>query len=149
MCRKQFGPNPEQKPSQKDGKSDNSAFTSVSSTAKGGYLNSRHKEIPNSRYKEVRLQTAVADLKNPKTDTTVSTRIILDNGSDRTYISKEMVEKLKVEPIDLDVLSIHKLNQKKHPEDIESPVVAVELMLKNHSSLRIFANVLSPVVGHI
>ncbi len=73
----------------------------------------------------------------------------MDNGSDRSYISKEMVAKLKAEEVDMDILSIHKLNQKKRPEDTKSPVVAVEVKLKDNSFLKIFANVLSPVVGHI
>ncbi|MCP3664513.1 MAG: hypothetical protein GY696_18825 [Gammaproteobacteria bacterium] len=93
--------------------------------------------------------TAVRNPGNPDDKDSITLRVILDNGSDRSYISKEMVAKLKAEPVARDILSIHKLNQKKRPEDTESPVVAVELKLKDNSYLKIFANVLSPVVGHI
>ncbi|MCP3668660.1 MAG: hypothetical protein GY696_40295, partial [Gammaproteobacteria bacterium] len=144
MRLKKCGPKSEQKPEKKVEETEHSVFTSIGSMAEGG------KQPPNSRHKELRLQTAWTQVRNPGDDRkSVMLRVILDNGSDRSYISKEMVAKLKAEPVAKDILSIHKLNQKKRPEDTESPVVAIELKLRNNSYLKIFANVLSPVVGHI
>ncbi|MCP3666010.1 MAG: hypothetical protein GY696_26525, partial [Gammaproteobacteria bacterium] len=107
---KKYGPKSEQKPEKKVQETDHSVFTSVGNTAKGG------KQAPNSRHKEVRLQTAWTQVRNP--------------GDEWKSKKKEMVAKLNAKHVDLDILSIHKLNQKKRPEDTESPVVAIELKLR-------------------
>ncbi|MCP3666037.1 MAG: hypothetical protein GY696_26660, partial [Gammaproteobacteria bacterium] len=100
LCPKKFGTWNRKKPEEKVEETDNSA--SIGNTARGG------QKPPNSRYKEVRLQTAWTTVRNPDDDKDSSTlRVILDNGSDRSYISKEMVAKLKAEHVDTDILSIH------------------------------------------
>ena len=49
------------------------------------------------------IQTATIDLKNGKDEVNgikQSVRVLLDSGSQRTYISKDITDKLKLTPID-------------------------------------------------
>ena len=100
--------------------------------------------------KIVHLQTATTVVKNPVAPSNKSqVRLIIDGGSDRTYISKSVANSLACKPIKTDFLAIHKLHQHKKPDVIESPVVEVEIQLKDKSFLKIQANVISPIVCRV
>ncbi|MCP3668542.1 MAG: hypothetical protein GY696_39685, partial [Gammaproteobacteria bacterium] len=73
----------------------------------------------------------------------------MDCASDRSYISRELADKLGVKPLDVEMLSITKLHQQNRAMTFESPVVELEIKLKDDSYMKIVASVISPVVGRI
>ena len=95
------------------------------------------------------MQTAMIDLENGKDEENgikQSVRVLLDNVSQRTYIPKDITDKLKVTPIDKNFLTIYKFGTTR-PKCIETPVAEVTMMLKSGFTMRIKANVVSNVTG--
>ncbi|MCP3664758.1 MAG: hypothetical protein GY696_20070, partial [Gammaproteobacteria bacterium] len=105
------------------------------------------------------MQTAWTEIRvpdRPVTDfrqyfkvSSVWTRVFLDCASDRSYISKALADKLGLKPMDKEMLRITKLRQLERAESFESPIVELEVRLKDNSYLTVFANVISPVIGRI
>ena len=94
------------------------------------------------------MQTATIDLENGKDEENrikQSVRVFLDSGSQRTYISKYITDKLKLTPIDKNLLTIYTFGTK--PKCIETPVV--EVTLKSGFNLKIKANVFPNITGTI
>ena len=75
-------------------------------------------------------------------------RVFLDSGSQRTYISKDITDKLKVTPIDKNLLTIYTFGTTK-PKCIETPVVEVTMILKSGFTMKIKANVVPNITGTI
>ena len=55
---------------------------------------------------QVLMQTALADTVNLKTSKKQSTRLLLDCGSQRIYISEDLVNKLQVMPSNTEILTV-------------------------------------------
>ncbi len=72
----------------------------------------------------------------------VSTRVLLDCASDRSYISKALADKLGAKPVDVEMLRITILRQQERAESFESPIVELEILLKDNSFLTIYASVI-------
>ncbi len=79
----------------------------------------------------------------------VTTSVHLDCASDRSYVSKALAEKLGLKPVDVEMLRNTKLSQQERAESFESPIVELEVLLKDNSFLTIYASVISPVIGRI
>ena len=97
------------------------------------------------------IQTVTVDLKNGKDEVNEikqSVRILLDSGSQRTYISKDITDKLKLIPIDKNLLTIYTFGTTK-PKCIETPVVEVTMILKSGLTMKIKANVVPNITGTI
>ena len=97
------------------------------------------------------MQTAMIDLENGKDEENgikQSVRVLLDSGSERTYISKDITNKLKLTPIDENFLTIYTFGRTK-PKCIEIPVVEMIMILKSGFTMRIKANVVPNVAGTI
>ena len=97
------------------------------------------------------MQTATIDLKNGKDEENgikQSVRALLDSGSQRTYISQDITDKLKLTPIDKNLLTIYTFRITK-PKCIETPVVEVTVILKSGFTMKIKANVVPNITGTI
>ena len=97
------------------------------------------------------MQTATIDLENGKDEENrikQSVRVLLDSGSQRTYISKYITDKLKLTPIDKNLLTIYTFGTTK-PKCIETPVVEVTMILKSGFTMKIKANVVPNITGTI
>ena len=97
------------------------------------------------------MQTAMIDLENGKDEengTKQNVRVLLDSGSQRTYISKGITDKLKLTPIDKIFLTIYTFGTTK-PKCILTPVVEVTMILKSGFTTRIKTNVVPNVTGTI
>ena len=97
------------------------------------------------------MQTAMIDLENGKDEGNrikQKVRVLLDSGSQRTYISKDINNKLKLTPIDKNFLTIYTFGTTK-PKCIETPVVEVTMILKIGFTMRIKANVVPNVTSTI
>ena len=97
------------------------------------------------------MQTTTIDLKNGKDEENgikQSVRALLDSGSQRTYISQDITDKLKLTPIDKNLLTIYTFGTTK-PKCIETPVVEVTMILKSGFTMKIKANVVPNITGTI
>ncbi len=98
--------------------------------------------------KEVFFQTAWTIVRKPGfVAGSQTTRMILDCASDRSYISTEMADKLGLEPLSTEMLSIQKVHQQSKALNFESPIVELEIKLKDDTYMKIYASVINPVVG--
>ena len=126
-----------------------SSGLNVNSTSETGERVSAVGNTSNSglKQKDVFLQTATTLVRKPGFPSRQQeTRLIIDGGSDRSYISGQLVHSLQLKPLATEYLAIHKLRQNKRPGTIISPIVELDICLRNRKTLRIRANVLSPVV---
>ena len=71
---------------------------------------------------QVLMQTALADTVNLKTSKKQSTRLLLDCGSQRTYISEDLVNKLQLVPSNTEILTVFTFGSTK-PKEFKTPVV--------------------------
>ena len=99
------------------------------------------------------MQTALINLTNGKNETQEDdnkqqVRVLMDSGSQRTYISKDIADKLKLIPIDKKFLTIYTFGTTK-PRSIETPVVEVNMLLKSGFTMKIKANVVPNITGTI
>ena len=58
---------------------------------------------------QVLMQTALTDVVNLDTSEKLSTRLLLDCGSQRTYISEDLVNKLQLVPNNTEILTVFSL----------------------------------------
>ena len=86
-----------------------------------------------------RTQTALADTVNLNTSMKQSTRLLLDRGSQRTYISEDLVEKLQLRPNNSEILTVFTFGSTK-PKEFKTPVVKFGLELKSREMMEIEAN---------
>ncbi len=68
-------------------------------------------------------------------------RTILDCASDRSYTSTEMADKLGLEPMSTEMLSIQKVHQRSKALGFESPMVEMEIKLKDDTYMKIYDSV--------
>ena len=75
-------------------------------------------------------------------------RLLLDCGSQRTYISKYMADKLRLKEVRKDFLVAYTFGTSK-PDNIETPVVEIGLRLNSGFIMRMKANVVPIITGRI
>ena len=97
---------------------------------------------------QVLMQSALADTVNLKTSKKQSTRLLLDCGSQRTYISEDLVNKLQLMPSNTEILTVFTFGSTK-PKEFKTPVVEFGLKLKNGQTMNIQANVVPKITGMI
>lgn len=90
------------------------------------------------------LQTAIIRIGKINQAQQTPCRILLDCGSQRTYITKDLAEKLKLPELEKNHLSVFTFGTD-HPNEIESPLVNFEMTTKINKRMIIHAN----VVPHI
>ena len=96
------------------------------------------------------MQTALAELMNyeKKKDDKVQAHILLDSGSQRTYIAKEVADKLDLKAVNKSFLTIYTFGMTK-PRCIVTKVVEVDIVLKSGFRTTIKANIVPEVTGTI
>ena len=97
---------------------------------------------------QVLMQTALTDVVNLNTSKKLSTRLLLDCGSQRTYISEDLVNKLQLVPNNTEILTVFTFGSTK-PKEFKTPVVDFSLKLKNGQTMNIQANVVPKITGMI
>ena len=90
------------------------------------------------------MHTALASTVNLNTSMKQSTRFLLDCGSQRTYISEDLVEKLQLRPNNSEILTVFNFGSTK-PKEFKTPVVKFGLELKNREMIEIGANVVPKI----
>ena len=106
----------------------------------------QQKELLNAslemKEKRAIMQTATIVLENRNDEENrikQSVQVLLDSGSQRTYISKDIICKLKLTPIDKTLRTIYTFGTTKL-KYIETPVVDMTMMLKIGFTMKIKTN---------
>ena len=98
---------------------------------------------------QVIMQTAMVNLvrlMNHDGKCETKTRLLLDCGAQRSYISEELVKKMNLKPISKNLLFVYTFGTTK-PKNIESPVIELGILLNNGFTTNIKANVVPNVTG--
>ena len=96
---------------------------------------------------QVIMQTAQVDLVNPTNlESKHETRLLLDSGSQRSYILKELADKMNLKSSHKSFLTIYTFGTTK-PKTIETPIVNIGIILKNGFMIHIKTNVIPHVTG--
>ena len=95
------------------------------------------------------MQAAQVDLVNPKNpESKYKTRLLLESESQRSYISRELADKMNLKSSPKSFLTIYTFGTTK-PKTIETPIVGIGIILKNGFMIHIKANVVPHVTGSI
>lgn len=96
----------------------------------------------------VLLQTATAVVKNMDEDSSATVCLILDSGSQRTYITQRLAEELKLKLEKPECLSIvtFGVNQ---PKRIQCHSSKLQLVLKNEETMMLNVNVVPDITGNV
>ena len=94
------------------------------------------------------MQTALVDTLNLNTSKKQSTRLLLDCGSQRTYITEDLVNKLQLVSNNTEILTVFTFGSTK-PKEFKTAVVEFGLKLKNGYTMNIQANVVPKITGMI
>ena len=101
-----------------------------------------------SMNEQVIMQTALVEVMDPAETKSQVTRILMDTGSQRTYVTEEVARKLSVQPEGKEKLSIYTFGASK-PKDIVTPVVTLVLKAKEGNTVLIKASVVPKISGEI
>ena len=94
------------------------------------------------------MQTALIEAMDGDESTSETTRVLMDTGSSRTYITQDLVEKLKLKTEDKNRLTVFTFGGKK-PKEMTSPVVTIVLKSKDGNTLKVKANVVPKICAQI
>ncbi|XP_052739599.1 uncharacterized protein LOC128198522 [Bicyclus anynana] len=95
------------------------------------------------------LQTAIVFLKTGGTSSRdIKCRVLLDSGSQRSYVRKSVIDKLKLPIEETNRLSVFTFGQKT-PQEINSPLVRLELQTRTNKVLTIYTNVIPYITQNI
>ena len=96
----------------------------------------------------VLMQTAKTDIKNPESDIKQETRILLDSGSQRTYITESLAKKLNLKLGDRDEFMLVTFGSEK-PKRTETRNTKLDIVLKDGRVMKINANVVPQIAESI
>jgi len=96
---------------------------------------------------QVLIQTATVEEENLQKSRRVTTRL-LDTGSQRTYITNELAEKLQLPITGSETLTVYTFSASK-PRKLHNPVTEPRLLIKYGSSLHLRVNVVPKITGNL
>ena len=94
------------------------------------------------------MHTALASTMDLNTSMKQSTQFLRDCGSQRSYISEDLVEKLQLRPKNSEILTVFIFGSTK-PKEFKTLIVKFGLELKNREMIEIRANLVSKITGMI
>ena len=97
---------------------------------------------------QVLTQTASIEVQNLQKSRTVTTRLLLDTGSQRTYITNELAEKLQLPITGSETLTVYTFSASK-PRELHTTVTELQLLTKNGSPLHLRVNVVPKMTGNL
>ena len=96
----------------------------------------------------VLLQMATVPVQSVNGSVTVTARVLLDSASQRTFITDQLVKRLKLTPEHRELLSVSTFGMGK-ATDVDTYVVYFRVKLKDGSNMLMFANALKQITGTI
>ena len=97
---------------------------------------------------QVLVQTATVEVENLQKSRRVTTRLLLDTGSQRTYITNELAGKLQLPVTGSETLTVYTFSAIKLRE-LHTPVTELRLLTKDRSSLHLRVNVVPKITGNL
>ena len=94
---------------------------------------------------KVSIQTTEATVKNTTKDASAEVRMFLDCGSQRTYISQQLVYKLQLEPYKTEKFSVNTFGSGR-AKIIATSIVKLQVKLKNGSFRIVHTNVVPQII---
>lgn len=94
------------------------------------------------------LQTAVATLQNPKSKSERRGRLLLDSGSQRSYITERMATLLGLATVEEDVLQIYTFGASS-PQETVSPCTEVIVETKRGDSRKLHVNIVPHIANRV
>lgn len=96
----------------------------------------------------VLMQTAVTEITNPYEDSSHKVRLLLDCGSQRTYITEKMADKLNLEREEETEIKLNTFGSDQ-PKVIRTPSAKVGIRLKDDQLFYITANIVPSITGTV
>ena len=96
----------------------------------------------------VLMQTATTHIRNPASGSRENVRLLLDSGSQRTYITEALARKLNLRMGEVNEISLITFGSEK-PKTIRTPTTVLEIELTDSSILKINANVVPNITRSI
>lgn len=96
----------------------------------------------------VLMQTAKCHIRNPANWIQENVRMLLDSGSQRTYITETLARKLHLKLGEINEIALVTFGSEK-PKIIKTPSTVVDIELRDGSVLKISANVVPSITGSI
>lgn len=95
---------------------------------------------------QVPMQTATAEVEDLQKSRKQTIRLLLDTGSQRTYITEQLAEKLQLPINGSEILTVYTFSTTK-PRQLQTPVTELRLLMKDGSSLHLRVNVVRKITG--
>ena len=92
------------------------------------------------------IQTALATVKNTETLRSEKTRILMDTGSQRTYITKELADNLQLKTRETQEYSIYTLGSKK-PKKVTTSLAELTIKTQKGNDILIKASIVPQITG--
>ena len=96
----------------------------------------------------VLMQTARADINNPNNGLKQNVRMLLDSGSQRTYITESLAKKMDLKLGKREEIMLVTFGSEK-PKRIQTRTTKLDIVLKDGSTLNVRANVVPQIAGSI
>ena len=96
----------------------------------------------------VLMQTARAEINNHNTGSKQNVRLLLDSGSQRTYITESLAKKMNLKMGRKEEIMLVTFGSDT-PKRIKTPTTKLDIILKDGSTLKISANVVPQIAGSI
>ena len=97
---------------------------------------------------QVLMQTATVEVENLQKSRQVTTRLLLDPGSQRTYITNELAEKLQLRITGSETLTVYTFSASK-PRELHTSVTELRLLAKDGSPLHLRVNAVPKITGNL
>ena len=94
------------------------------------------------------MQTAIADINNPNNGLKENVRLLLDSGSQRTYVAESLAKKMDLKMGKKEKIMLVTFGSDT-PKRIKTPTTKSNIQLKDGSTLNISANVVPQIAGSI
>lgn len=96
----------------------------------------------------VLMQTARADINNPNNGLKQNVRMLLDSGSQRTYVTESLAKKMNLKMGKREEIMLVTFGSDT-PKRIKTPTTKLNILLKDGSTLKISANVVPQIAGSV
>ncbi|KAK2559409.1 hypothetical protein P5673_018033 [Acropora cervicornis] len=95
---------------------------------------------------QVLMQTATVEVENLEKSGKQTIRLLLDTGSQRSYITEQLADKLQLPIKGSETLTVYTFNTSK-PRQLQTPVTELRLLTKDGSSLHLRVDVVPKITG--
>jgi len=96
---------------------------------------------------QVLMQTATVEVEHLQKSRRATTRLLLDTGNQRTYITNKLAEKLQLPITESETLTVYTFSASK-PRELHTPFTELRLLTKEGASLHLRVNVVPKITDN-